>query len=167
MLGAGTRRFAARTLLDLPAGLPVQGLGIAFVVGVIVFCFRFVIAIVPAVRGGYQELYRVYCPDHGREPVRHLRLSPLSFRQHNEIWILFAYLYAPIILLLLTDIALIFAARPYLAAGTWNFTGTLRKFLPNSMNAVLKQVSFFLMTSGATIVVLHVLGIRHVVAFAR
>ncbi|HUO88128.1 MAG TPA: hypothetical protein VMU08_03065 [Rhizomicrobium sp.] len=164
MLIVGAAISPAR-LLGLPRGLVPAGLGIAFVAGVLACSSRSVAAIDAAVRGGYQELHRVYA----LTTIANVCFAVLLmwvFRTHGSIWSLFAMMYGPFVFLSFADfLVLLFVQRRHLASGSWHFASTAAKLLPNGLNAVLKQTSYFLMTSGATVMVLHLEGVRKVSAF--
>jgi O-antigen/teichoic acid export membrane protein len=74
-------------------------------------------------------------------------------------------MYGPIVLLLTVDFLLLLYSRRYLAAGPWQFVATLKTLLPVSLNALLKQVSYFLMSSGAIVAVLHWASTTNIAAF--
>jgi O-antigen/teichoic acid export membrane protein len=164
MLIAGAAVSPAR-LLGLPAGFHPAGLGVAFVVGVLSCSARFVAAIDAAVRGGYQELHRVYTVA-TIAGLCFVVLVVSGFPSHGSIWTLFAMMYGPFVFLSFADFfVLLFIQRPHLSSGSWRFGSTAAMLLPSGLNAGLKQVSYFLMTSGATVAVLRLEGVRQVASF--
>jgi O-antigen/teichoic acid export membrane protein len=164
MLIVGAIATPAR-LLGLPKGLNPAGLGIAFSVGVLTCSARFVAAIDTAVRSGYQELHRVYVLT-TIAGIANMILVASTFPTHGQIWTLFAMMHGPFVALSFADLLyLLSVQRPHLMRGDWQFSHTLETLLPNGLNALLKQVSYFLMSSGATVTVLHFEGVRKVAGF--
>lgn len=156
--------FSPRRLLDLPSGFGDGAMMPAFISATLFAGARFAAGLVPSVRSGYQELYRIYV----MSAIANLVIIVLIvnvFPAHASIAMLFAYMYGPIVALFLLDYALLFYRRRYLLAARWNLGRTTRALLPTSLNAVAKQIAFFLMTSGAVLSVAHWAGVQNIDAF--
>jgi O-antigen/teichoic acid export membrane protein len=137
---------------------------LSFYVGALFLCARMVVSYVASVRGGYQELHRVYA----MTAIANLVVVALivwSFPSHGHVWTMFCFMFAPVVVLLVLDFVLMLNKRRYLVVGDWHPIRTLYRLLPTSLNAVLKQVSFYLMTSGTVVVLVRLVSLKEVAAF--
>jgi len=137
---------------------------LSFYIGALFLCARMIVSYVASVRGGYQELHRVYA----MSAIANLVVVGLivsSFRRHAHIWVMFCFMFGPVVALLALDLVLMLNRRRYLVAGDWDMMQTLRRLLPTSLNAVLKQVSFYLMTSGTVVVLVRLVPLKEVAAY--
>jgi O-antigen/teichoic acid export membrane protein len=134
---------------------------IAFYVGAFFLCARMFVAFVASVRGGYQELHRVYA----MTAIANLLVILWSFPSNGHVWVMFCFMFAPLIVLLVIDFAIMLARRPYLVSGDWHPLATFKRLMPTSLNAVLKQVSAYLMTSGTIVVLVRLVPLKEVAAF--
>ncbi|MEI9995739.1 MAG: hypothetical protein WDM91_14180 [Rhizomicrobium sp.] len=151
-------------LLHLPGGLRAGEVANGFAAIAFFIGLRFMVSIVTAVRSGYQELSRVYVMT-TLANLLVIGLVVFALPPGSPLWLVFCYSYAPIVTLLALDYVLLLVRRPYLVRGDWHPVQTMRRLLPVSLNAVLKQVSFFLMSSGAVLVLGHMQSAQNIAAF--
>ena len=151
-------------LLGMDAGKASGEFTIAFYVGALFVCARMLVSYVGSVRGGYQELYRVSAMTTIANIVV-IALILWAFPSSGHIWTMFCFMFGPIVVLLALDLVLMFNRRRYLIVGDWHPVRTMRRLLPTSLNAVLKQVSYYLMASGTIVVLVRLVPLKQVAAF--
>jgi O-antigen/teichoic acid export membrane protein len=156
--------ISPQRLLGLQADKVSSEFTLSFFVGALFLCSRMIVSYVASVRGGYQELHRVYAMT-ALANVVVVGLIVWSFPSNGHIWVMFSYIFGPVAALLTADFLLMLNKRRYLVFGDWNLRQTLLRLLPTSLNAVLKQVSFYLMTSGAIVVLVRLVSLKEVAAF--
>jgi O-antigen/teichoic acid export membrane protein len=151
-------------LLHLPGALPRGEIATGFFVAALFVALRQSVSTVMAVRAGYQELFSIYLLT-ALANLLSIVMFVVALPAHSPLWIVIAYNYAPYILCMMANMAMLAWRRPYLVRGAWHPAATIRKLLPTSSNALLKQVCYFLTTSGATLVASHAVSVREVAAF--
>jgi O-antigen/teichoic acid export membrane protein len=137
----------------------------AYFVAATLACVQFVASIAPAIRGGFQELHRVNVAAIIANICVIILLTG-AFRFDAQIGFLFVVLYAPLPVFLIADMILALIARPYLAIGSAKVSDTIWHILPHSLNALAKQVSYFVITSLPVLIVAFMTDPRSTAAYA-
>lgn len=152
-------------MISAAKDIPGREIWNAFNVFVVISCLQLFTSIVPSIRAGFQELHRVNLVSASSNGAVLVMLL-FFYRAHPSIWLFVVFVYGPLSLFMLLDLLLLFRQRPYLLHGPAKFRETTRMLLPHSFNAVLKQMTLFLVSYCSILVLAHLTGPRNVSSFA-
>lgn len=145
-------------------GIPPREIVWAYYTIVITNAFQIFGGIMPAIRGGYQELHYSYVWTFIASLIAATGLFVISHGTPT-VSAFFIVLYGPSATMMIFDMGLLFLQRPFLLSGKVQFGEAALKLAPQALNALAGQFANFLVSFVPTLIVAHLLGSTATAAF--
>lgn len=165
LLGVLGLFFSPAAMVAASAHVSPQEIRTAYYVAALLSAAQLFVSIESSIRGGYQELYRSsVCAAIASLVFVLPGLIYVGFH-HVSITAFMTIIYSPLVIVLFTDLVLLFIQRPYLITGWLRFWTTAAKILPSSVNALAFQIEYALIVYIPTWIVAHMASVNETAAF--